>query len=615
MNSLGEIERSLPKIKALSKELVHRIAAGEVVERPSSALKELIENSIDAGATRIKVNVVDGGFTLLEIEDDGWGMSFEDLKAVAERHATSKISRLDDLDHILTLGFRGEALSAISSVARLEIDSHRRGTNESYKMEVIGGHKGIPFKSARTKGTKIKVAELFFNIPARRKFLKKSSLEMSECADVLEVLALSHPEVAFEWYLIQDGELKSQKLFPVSTLETRFLSLLKLQVPLMSLEALNPIQGIHSLKVLALKAPHFSKFSRSVRLLVNGRSVSDKRLPFAVREAFLGLIEPGFFPNALVSVNIDPSMIDVNIHPQKKEIRWPVDLSVGGLAYRLIHSELSRETLKTQIQEPTKKQESLQNFSSFLPQEQIFSNVSPQTVARVKHSQENTSTLKLPQSINDDSFFEEILSLHKTPESPVNFQFSSLKVIGECGATWILCESPDGLIVIDQHAAHERVQFEKFLHSDSLIRSKPLLFPLNITLPLGIEKNDLGLVPLLEATGFEIDDSFQDSSLISFIAVPELDRNVSWKDFFESLFERVKNQESLEAILHSLKVKVASSLACHGSVRRGQRLAPEQIKALLLEMDQVQWGGLCPHGRPVWQLLSHNSLEEIFHRS
>ena len=655
-------EASTPQpraIQLLPRELIHRIAAGEIVDRPASVLKELIENSIDAGSTHVKITLVDGGLQLIQVEDNGWGLSHDDLEACVQRHATSKIRALEELDSIATLGFRGEALAAVASVSRLNIETHREG-NGSWKLEVVGGAKQPISPTPRAKGTKISVADLFFNIPARRKFLKRASTEAQECADLLESLALTHPEVAFEWYLIHaKGEIRSQAQLPRESAVDRFVRVLPMGGDVFHVEREGPVEGVSHIEILGYKPPIANTFQKNVRLSVNGRFITDKRLPYALREAFAGLIEVGAYPCVFVNLKVDPSTIDVNIHPQKKEIRWPTGFSLGGLVYSLIRPvfEISQNFRK-------ETNDKIPNFDlPLLPEAAPASSVttsnfrfepgSSTNLASVPHSRASASHAdgapcwkpqispgpysQVPAAIG---ITDSHLSSQANPRFGVNpnlplvapregssqnvvskssvppFDFKNLRVIGESGAAWIVCESPDGVVIIDQHAAHERVMFERILKSKNLLRSKPLLLPLKIPLAIGVNGHDPKLRALLESLGFELSDpELHSDSELEFIAMPEADRSVNWSKILEKIFFEAAHDEVSSSPLATITAKLAASLACHGSVRRGQRLSEPQIRDLLRDLSDVEWGGLCPHGRPLWLLIRNTEIEEQFHRS
>lgn len=595
-------------IRLLDPEVVSRIAAGEVVDRPASVLKELLDNSIDAGASAIRVLVVEAGLKRLEVEDDGRGLSPEDLKVCTLRHATSKITGLDDLDAIASLGFRGEALAAIASVSKLQIETYREGSG-SWTWQTFGSTQGELMPASRSKGTRVRVEDLFFNVPARKKFLKSVSSEYSETRQILQSVALTHPEIAFEWHFINDkGELKEQVQLKAASLVDRLRSLQELDGEILSIDRTNPAPGVRRVQAAFYKAPVSSRFQKDIQLSVNGRPVSDKRLPYSLREAYNGLIEVGQYPIGVLALDVDPSEIDVNIHPQKKEIRWPKEFNLASMAYGLLrpHFEVRREA------PPPCASFAPSLFDRAPSSDEISHFVSPLPASHFE-----VPVFKAASAPATSFSFARQSATPQREETRPAFRFSELRVVGEAGAAWILCESPQGLVVIDQHAAHERVNFERILRSKTLLRSKPLLIPLVQQLPPHFADSKKILVGVLTELGFEIsDESLEDSEsdTLEFIAVPEADRNLAWDEILDKIFSDVQSGSQISHWPEHLKMRIAASLSCHGSVRRGQRLTNDEIRALLTSMDQVEWGGLCPHGRPVWLPLSHEWIEEQFHR-
>ncbi|MEO5666728.1 MAG: DNA mismatch repair endonuclease MutL [Bdellovibrionota bacterium] len=594
---------SFAPIRLLDPEVVSRIAAGEVVDRPASVLKELLDNSIDAGSTAIRVLVVEAGLKRLEVEDDGGGLSPEDLKVCTLRHATSKVSNLSDLDAISSLGFRGEALAAIASVSKLQIETFREGSG-AWLWQTFGSTQGELIPASRSRGTRVRVEDLFFNVPARKKFLKSVSSEYSETRSILHAVALTHPELSFEWHFINEkGELKEQATLPQSGLVERLRALQQIEGDILFIDRVSPAPGVRRVQAAFYRAPVSSRFQKDIQLSVNGRPVSDKRLPYSLREAYNGLIEVGQYPVGVISLDVDPSEIDVNIHPQKKEIRWPKDFNLASLAYGLLrpHFEVRRE------QAPLPKEETLSFFNApRVHQDPAGSSfVSPSALPSSRYE-----TPEAPKLAPSPVFF-------KREESRPVFRFSELRVVGEVGAAWIICESSQGLILIDQHAAHERVNFERILRSKVLLRSKPLLIPHVQDLPPHFAESKIAVAEVLTELGFEISDESladKESDTLEFIAVPEADRSIAWNDLLEKIFSDFQAGAQISHWPEHLRMRIAASLSCHGSVRRGQRLANDEIRALLLSMDAVEWGGLCPHGRPVWLPLSHEWVEEQFHR-
>lgn len=582
------------KIRLLDQSIIHRIAAGEVVENPASVIKELVENSLDAGATHISVKLISAGFDLIEVQDNGLGMSQEDLEVCCHRHATSKIHDIQDLDHISSLGFRGEALAALSAISQLEIISRARDAQEAWVLKRSGSEYST-MPSTRNIGTTLRVQQLFFNTPVRLKFMKSQNSEASKCVRVFHELAAAHPERSLSLYLMNStGEIDDEYIFSAASREKRVSQIFnKDEDTFFHASSMTFPKGLKNLDLIFQKAPNFCRNSREIYFVVNGRCIEDKRLPHVLREAFGSLIEVGSYPRGIVYLDVDQSVVDINVHPQKKEVRWSQDFPLYSLVY---------EALKQKLNLP----HSSAGFFSV-----------KDTPSAKQNTELNVSFLgDLMSHVPQNLPIKEVTSGSPYPSKDLKNSsttfFSSLRVVGEVGAAWLLCESPEGLVVIDQHAAHERVRFHEFMQQD-LFPSTALLLPLKIKVPLAARGNEEKILQALESFGFEGLCNTQGD--LEFFSEAKTERKVDWKEVFDEVFERSQGSEKIEALLQQLKIWIASSLACHGSVRRGQRLTSDEIKALLLQLDQVDWKEFCPHGRPTWLSFSHEKLEEEFHRS
>lgn len=635
--------QTAPRVRLLPTEIIHRIAAGEVVDKPASILKEFVENSVDAGATSLRITVVDGGLKSIVVEDDGHGLTREDLENCAQRHATSKIQSIDDLEAIPHLGFRGEALAAAASVAKLTIET-AHAESGGWTLRVVGGVREPVVPSARRKGTKVSLEDLFFNVPARRKFLRKPGLEANDVVDALEGLALAHPGVRMQWVLTDSkGEIREQRSFEPGTrverLETLYADRTWTGVVTRRIDA--PAEGVRFIEVSMGLPPAQSAQAKSVRLDVNGRPIQDKRLPYVAREAFSGLIEIGRFPWAHIAVSVDPSIVDVNVHPQKKELRWSAGFQLSSHVFGLIRgllaegrpakaNEVVAEALEFNLTAAPRGAENLftpTSESSTSADRRSFETSIESSGARVAMSSLATSSFSesgativtptMPPAIAETAYVPRSTAVRGSLQPGVTpkFRFSDLRVVGEVGAAWIVCEHRDGMLVIDQHAAHERVQFERELKKLSLLRTKPLFIPIPVKVPASLRDDIPAFRQALEAAGFELTDAeVSGANEVEIIAVPEADRALDWNDLVHDVVRRAESGLPIEGLIESLKVKVAASLACHGSVRRGQRLSNDEVRALLTALDEIEWGGLCPHGRPVWFLLRHDDIEARFHR-
>lgn len=583
----------MKKIEVLSPAIIHRIAAGEVVERPASVIKELFENSVDAGATAITLRIVSGGLALIEVRDNGSGMSREDLEICCQRHATSKIHSIEDLESISSLGFRGEALAALSAVSQLEIISRTelaQAESDGWKLSRSGESFSIDPASAK-KGTVLRIKNLFFNVPARRKFLKSESAEAAACMKVIRDLAMAHPEIRIEAYLLKDdGELVEELVLPTQSREDRLRSLMPSGSSPLWTERSSPEIGMSKLHIGVLPPPEFARTAQ-IFFIVNGRPVEDKRLAYVMREAFRGLIEVGNFPKGVVFVDVDPSVVDVNVHPQKKEVRWPSHFPLYALIFDTVRALLEGSGLVA-------------------PAPALASASAPAV--------SSPATFTATPATGDTTAFWQDIEVARTevaestPVTPSNIvDFSSLRVIGEMGANWILCESPNGLIVLDQHAAHERLRFDQLMKAQNFFESHALIIPLEVKVPLALWDDRVQILAAFEKWGFE--GVLKGNDALEFQAMPKTPRKVDWKEIFDEIFARFERSQS-DSLLHEITVWMASSLACHGSVRSGQRLTNEEIRHLLNDLDQIDWKQFCPHGRPTYRLFTQRFFEEEFHR-
>jgi DNA mismatch repair protein MutL len=579
---------NVSKIKVLSAELIHRIAAGEVIESPAAAMKELIENSVDAGASKISVLIVEGGLKLIEIRDNGAGMSRADLENCCQRHATSKIQDLNDLDNIHSLGFRGEALAALSAVSNLEILSRERNASEAWILKRHGANFDTQ-PTSLNEGTILRVQDLFFNTPARKKFLKSTASEASNCVRIFKELAVAHPHLELSLHILDEsGEVEEDFSFPKQSREQRLASVLqKPSEYFFSISHTSPlVRGLKSLDLMFMRPPHVGRNSRDIFFNVNGRPVEDKRLAYVLREAFAGLIETGSFPRGLVALEVESSEVDVNVHPQKKEVRWSKEFPLHSIIF-----EECKRALQQIIKPVTVISAAVDSAPVSEDHEILLNNFYSVGVPSPKADSVDRTLVPTPPSV----------------------KFSKLRVVGEVGAAWLVCESEGGIVLIDQHAAHERVSFDKILKGRDVFSATPLLLPLKIDLPLAMKGQEEKILNLLEDWSFE--GKVADDLKLEFFAVPKSPRKISWNDVFDEIFERIDQKQSVDSLREKLRVWISSSLACHGSVRRGQRLTNSEISGLLQSMDNVDWKEFCPHGRPTWIELSHARLEEEFHRS
>lgn len=610
-------------IKILSPRLANQIAAGEVVERPASVIKELLENSIDAGATQLEVEVEGGGVKLMRVRDNGSGMSKEDLPLSLSRHATSKIYDLDDLEAVATLGFRGEALASISSVSRLKITSHDGKADTAWCAQVEGREMEASLTpAAHPQGTSVEVRDLFFNTPARRKFLRTEKTEYTRVEDVLKRLALSRFELGFS--LKNNGKVVHSWRQAMSRAEKER-RVAQICGPAFIENAVffeEERTGLCLWGWVAL--PTFSRSQADLQnFYVNGRSIKDKLVTHAVRQAYQDVLYHGRHPAYVLYLDIDPASVDVNVHPTKHEVRFRDTRLVHNFIFSSLHKVLadvrpgdaaSVETIQTrprlaEEQSGLREQSALgfgrsPNFVSQTPAnnlsmgEQIASYATLVGEHPVRTAQ-NTSPNVAAKT------FDELDSDEDIP--PLGYAIAQLKGI------YILAENRDGLILVDMHAAHERITYERLKEQfqEQCILSQPLLVPLSIAVSEKEASQAEDKVASFIQLGIELERAGPETILVRQVPsifhksdIEQLVRDVL-ADFIEYGNSR-RIEENINALL--------STMACHGSVRANRRLTIPEMNALLRDMEATERSGQCNHGRPTWTQMTLADLDKLFLR-
>ena len=581
----------MSKIKILPEILSNKIAAGEVVERPASVVKELIENALDANSTRIIIEIEKGGRSLIRVSDNGTGMNRDDAMLSMERYATSKIYKDTDLFAINTLGFRGEALPSIASVSRFSLVTRDEDSQAGTEVIVEGGTVKKVSEVGAPLGTMVTVKQLFFNTPARRKFLKTVSTEMGHIADLVASIALGRPDARFR--LIHNGKVVkdwSSANNPVDRV-----------ADVLGRDLINDLHRIES------SAGHVSiagwtssprvtrSTSRGIYVYVNGRFVRDRVIQHALFEGYGGRLMKGQFPMAALFINLPFDQVDVNVHPTKNEVRFvrqekvheAVKMAVAGVLDLADRPEWA--TLRLPETEPFGEKPRIS--------EPIIDYGRPKKVIPIQHPA--SSTLAQASSIQAALWEKK--------------RFGDLRAIGQFHNTYILCESADGLVLIDQHAAHERILFEK-LKDRSSAASKPaqkLLIP--ETIDLGYREADIltKLIPDLKELGLAIEPFGGNTFVVK--SVPALLGNREIKPLVIEIVEKMA-QIGFTPGLEKAIDQCLMLMACHGAIRANQHLSDRQIKELLDQLDKCDNPSHCPHGRPTWISWTTRSLEKSFGR-
>jgi DNA mismatch repair protein MutL len=603
-------------IRLLPQTLINQIAAGEVVERPASVVKELVENALDAGASTINISLREGGKNLILVEDDGSGMSLEDLTLSVERHATSKLHE-ENLFNIKTLGFRGEALPSIGSVSRLTLISRQEPSENAWKVFIEGGLKHEAEPTLGTKGTRVEVRDLFYATPARLKFLKTSATETAYIVEIIQRLAMTNPHISFTLKDEKKTLLSLTSLAGKEKLKHRISEILgnDFYDNVVLLEAER--EGVRVYGYASL--PTFSRAnSYHQYLFVNQRPVKDKILNAALRIAYQDLLTRDRYPQAVLFLELPPLEVDINVHPAKTEVRFRDPafirtfiisslkhaLSQGG--YRtsttLAHTTLS--LLKPSPSHASREGSFIKSLMPLAPQTSyISSTTGPRPSPMIEFNDEILShSLKPPESNPLPEAIEDNLIL-----GPLG------KAKAQIHQTYIIAESLDGIIFVDQHAAHERLVYEK-LKKEALsagVKRQGLLIPEIIPL---LEKDVhimLSHQKELLTLGLELEPFSPNSLLIR--STPALLGNPDIKALVTDLLDEIRELGESLALKNQLEA-ICSRMACHTSIRAGRKLTIEEMDALLREMEETPYSGQCNHGRPTYIELKKRDIEKLFGR-
>ena len=586
-------------IQQLSPALVNRIAAGEVIERPASVVKELVENSIDAGATRICVEVEDGGRALIRIIDDGSGIPVAELPLAFASHATSKLLSDDDLFRISTMGFRGEALASIGSVSQTRLLSRTVEEPAAYEIHNRGGQIDQPQAAAGNVGTVVEVRNLFFNTPARRKFLKGSATEFGHISEALLRLAISCPQVSFQ--LSHNGRTALE--LPADLPRRRWLAawpaeFAEMGLPLDRRDAEITVTGLIGLPELARPIAKYQYF------FLNGRPIRDKFIQHALRESFRGLTEPGRHPAAILHITMPPQDVDVNVHPTKSEVRFRDSSRIHGLILSAVRQKLLESDLAP----------------SAIPTHAFSSPVSDPNRQDLRQQLADFFKSSLPESASPPApVAEQIPSENPSPFPPSTAPLSTAPSSRAAPAiqlhnSYLVAESEDGLVIIDQHALHERIMYEDLLArlSRGPLESQRLLIPL--TLAASERQQELleQIQPLLQRLGIEA--ASIGPGAVAVHSFPSFLERLDPLDFLAEILDRGE-QEALDLNHEELLHEILDMMACKAAVKAGDPLSPAEIEALLARRNLVDRSSNCPHGRPTTLRMSLRDLEKQFKRT
>jgi DNA mismatch repair protein MutL len=581
------------RIVVLSPELASQIAAGEVVERPASAAKELVENSLDAGATRVEVEIDGGGITRLAVVDDGEGMAADDAELAIMRHATSKIRSFDDLRTVGTFGYRGEALPSIASVSRLRLRTRAKGSDTGIEVTVEGGGAATVGPVGMPVGTQVEVRDLFFNVPARRKFLRAAATESGHVGDMLEALALARPDVTLT--LSRDGRRVREWLRAPSR-EERVRQWLGDEV----LARCHGERGPLGVEAFLSRPERARAGAAGLVVLVNGRVVKDRALALTVAQAYGSVLERGRYPRGAVYLGLPPELVDVNVHPQKSEVRFADPRAVSDALYGILSRELAGAfSLPAPARSPWAPAPAAARAADTPPVQSNTAEPDPWGLAAA------------PAAPPVPVAPAQIISVHDSASTPFRprpeVTWSSLRFVAQVRHTYLVCEGPDGLYVLDQHAAAERVNFHRLrsAYRERNVAAQSLLFPLTFELS-GVEANLVDEYAA-EFASVGLDVRLCGPAAVAVHTVPQLLREASPERLVRDLLSEVSRSGG-RGFSDAIDLALAQ-MACHGSIRAGDILSPDEATALLRALDGADFAGHCPHGRPVVTYTTWAELE------
>ena len=605
-------------VHILPEQVASQIAAGEVVERPASAVKELIENSLDAGARSISVEILGGGSALIVVADDGCGMTREDAILSMRRHATSKIRSAADLAAIRTLGFRGEALASIASVSHLRMQTRRAIDAEGIEIAAEAGNVENTRACAMAAGTRIEVRQLFFNTPARLKFLKTLATEQGAIAEAFQRVALANHHVAFK--LNADGRTMFELARATSVLErVRQMFGPKLATKMLPFDLERP--GIRARGLVATSQESFAT-GRMIFTFVNGRSVRDRMLIRAIEQAYQTLIPRGRHPAAVLFVDMRHEDVDVNVHPMKTEVRFRNGGAVFEVVHHAIRERLADQTYSAPVISIAEKPGMRAGVPDSRSDDAAMGLITmSETREADAASPRSDAPLRLVPDAPHQAAFQRPLSLaydrdaHNASAPPAQQIpiYSQLRVIGQIFAGYIALEAEDGMLLIDQHAAHERVTFEKLRAElrEGGIRIQAMLTPVPVELNPARASQVQGAIGEIRAMGFDV-EAFGPMTLLLKGAPAVFGPEAGAKlltDMIDSMGDAGFRGAGEAAFDNWLK-----QLACHGSVRVGRVLEMAEIHSLLAELDRTEFKTNCPHGRPVHIHFGRGQIERMFRR-
>jgi DNA mismatch repair protein MutL len=580
------------QIRPLPDLLINQIAAGEVVDRPASALKELLENSIDAAATSIDVELAAGGVRLIRVSDDGQGIEREDLPLALARHATSKIATLEDLEHVGSLGFRGEALASIAAISDLTLGSRRAQASHAWQVGAANGILGEVVPAALNAGTRVEARDLYHNTPARRKFLRSEATEYAHCDEAFKRIALSHHRIGFR--LQHNGRL--QRHLHAHSMQERIEAILGEEFCRACLAVEEDVPGLRLEG--AIGSPASSRGDRDHQyLFVNGRFVRDRIIAHAVKEAYRDVLHHERHPSYVLFLSIDPGKVDVNVHPNKSEVRFRESQAIHQFVTRVLARALAQTKAGTAA--PVAHQ--------------VSESIPPAYFGAISTMPAAQPSLGFGTATNASGFYEKLFAepkgatLEAGSDAPLGF------AIGQLRGVYVLAQNSQGVVIVDMHAAHERIVYEKLKTAldQRAMPTQQLLIPVTfISSPAehGVVEEH---AELLRELGFET--AVLGPSSLAVRSVPALLSAADPAELARAVLRDIAEFGATQ-VLHAQRDRLLATMACHGAVRANRSLTLLEMNALLREMEQTERSGQCNHGRPTWTQISMTELDRLFLR-
>lgn len=628
------------QIKLLPDQLISQIAAGEVVERPASALKELLENSVDAGSTQIQVALQQGGMKLLKVTDNGHGIAKDELELALTRHATSKIQSLEDLEQVGSLGFRGEALASIASISRTVLTSRQQAASHAWQIAAEGTRQQNISPAALDAGTIVEVHDLYFNTPARRKFLKTENTEFGHCEDAFTRVALSRPNVGF---LLQHNGKAISRL-AANTPQQRITDVLGSEFAAQSIWLEEDSGGLRLWGMTA--SPTYQRHSRdSQYVFVNGRFVRDKLIAHAIKQAYQDVLHGDKHPAFVLFLELDPSLVDVNVHPAKTEVRFRESQAVHRFIFHSLHKALGKTSAEIQASQPVQAL-----FNPFrpvaapvfsMPQEQVEMPLQTRSVFDYQSDRAVNRSPAVAQQFYDQLYGDlkpdlnldhvqggHVAEALVNPGSSIDLstaqdqsdaqapqQYPLGFALGQLHGIYILAQNAQGLVVVDMHAAHERIMYERLKNalSEQAISTQPLLIPISFY----AEKVEVATLQSLNGSdtlqqlGFDL--ATLSPNTIAIRAVPTMLQDADAVALARAVL-RDLHEYGTSRVLLERQNEVLGTMACHAAVRANRQLTHTEMNALLRDMEATERSGQCNHGRPTWFQVSLNDLDKMFMR-